>query len=89
MSEETTRKFLERLWMLQEQAGLTNTQLARLIGASPSYVAHLKAGHRGKRLGLRYALMAVEQFPELRVFLTADLPTITPDVPADTQDEEV
>lgn len=76
MSEETTRAFLARLWEIQEQRGIRNAELARMLGISPSYVRRLKTrGDRVRRLGFSIALAAVREFPELAFFLTADLPT--------------
>ena len=79
MTEETTRKFLDRLWAIQAERGITNSALARLLGISPSYVCRLKTRPRVIRLGYEIALRAVAAFPGLAVFLSADLPTIKPD----------
>lgn len=69
MSSETTRQFLDRLWELQAEAGLKNSQLARVIGCSPSYLRHMKAGRKGGKIGLAIALAAVRRFPDLNRFL--------------------
>lgn len=75
MSEEITQQFLARLWELQAEAGVSNTELALILGCSPSYIRHMKAGRKGKRIGLHIALAAVRRFPELGSFLLlADLP---------------
>jgi hypothetical protein len=75
MTEETTREFLTRLWQLQAERGVSNSQLARLLGISPSYVRRLKTRARVVRLGWNIALAAVREFPELAPFLTTDLPS--------------
>ena len=76
MSEENTRQFLARLWELQDASGISNAELARTLGCSPSYIRHMKAGRKGRRIGLHIALAAVRRFPDLGVFLLlADLPT--------------
>jgi hypothetical protein len=75
MTEETTRRFLTRLWELQTERGIGNSDLARMLGISPSYVRHLKTRARVVRLGYNIALKAVQAFPELAPFLSADLPT--------------
>jgi hypothetical protein len=87
MSEENTARFLVRLWELQAEAGLNNSQLARAIGCDPSYVRHLKAG-RKKVIGLRIALGAVNRFPELSLFLLADFPRGQHNVPRSTEGED-
>lgn len=88
MTEEITARFLDRLWQLQEQAGLTNAALARLLGCDASYIRHLKAGRR-RRLGLNIALAATRRFPELLVFLlTEELPVSNTDVPRGNAEED-
>ena len=89
MSEETTQQFLARLWELQEQAGIKNSALARLLGCSPSYIRHMKAGRKGNRIGLHIALAAARHFPELRILLLAELPEVTDNVALEHKDEEV
>ncbi len=83
MSEETTQQFLQRLWELQAEAGLSNAALARVLGVSPSYIHHLRRGRpgRGRRIGLNVALAAASAFPELRIFLSTELPVGNTDVP--------
>lgn len=76
MTEETTREFLRRLWAIQDERRLTNSQLARLLGITPSYVRRLKTRTTVRSIGYRIALAAAREFPELAVFLTSDLPTI-------------
>jgi predicted transcriptional regulator len=75
MTEETTRAFLLRLWELQEERGLGNKQIAILLGISPSYVRRLKTRERIRSIGYQIALRAVREFPELALFLSADLPS--------------
>lgn len=79
MTEDTTGKFLGRLWQLQAEAGLRDADLARILGCDPSYVRHLKAGRR-KRLGLPIALRATVRWPELRSILVAEFPLGTDNV---------
>jgi hypothetical protein len=82
MSEEVTRKFLARLWALQAEAGLSNAELAERIGCDASYISHLRAWRRRRRLGLDIALGAASVFPELRAFfLPSDFPVSNTDVP--------
>lgn len=88
MTTETTREFLQRLWALQAEAGVTNAQLARILGCGASYVRHLKAGRR-KVIGLRIALAAARRFPELGVFLLAEFPVENDNAPlGNTEAEE-
>jgi hypothetical protein len=68
MSEEVTKAFLLRLWELQSEARLSDKALADLIGCSPSYITHMRAGRKGKRIGLNIAMGAASVFPELRSF---------------------
>lgn len=88
MPEDVTRQFLARLWELQAEAGLSNGQLARLLGCSPSYVSHLRAGRRGRQVGLTLTLAAIRRFPDLGVFLTSELPTGTVELPSVTDRED-
>lgn len=75
MSEETTKQFLARLWSLQDADGLSNAELSRRIGCDASYIGHLRAGRKGKRVGLDFALGAARLYPELRgFFLPSELP---------------
>lgn len=76
MSEEQTRDFLARLWELQRAARMTDKELAGLLGCSVSYLSHLRKGRpgRGKRVGLTFVLAAIARFPELSLFLVAELP---------------
>lgn len=76
MTEESTRRFLARLWALQAEAEMTNAELSRRLGCNPSYINHLKKGRpgRGKRVGLKFALAATHEFPELASLLLADFP---------------
>jgi len=71
MTEETTRDFLARLWQLKLDAKMSNVELARHLGCSPSYISHLRRGRPGKgsQVGLEFALNAARLFPELRSFL--------------------
>lgn len=71
MTEQQTQAFLTRLWEIQMERGLKNSQLATMLGCSSSYIRHLKRGRpgRGKRLGLNIALAAVREFPELSFLL--------------------
>lgn len=88
MSTETTRQFLARLWELQDEANLKNSELAVILGCSPSYLRHMKAGRRGKQIGLAIALAAVRRFPELNLFLLADFPVSKDNVPPSNEDGE-
>lgn len=76
MSEAETKEFLTRLWEIQAERGLKNSQLAAILGCSPSYIRHLKRGRpgRGKRLGLNIALAAAREFPDLSFLLVAEFP---------------
>ena len=79
MSEEQAAALLARLLAVQQELGLTDTQLARELGLRHGgYIARLRAGQKGRRLTLAFALRAAGRFPELRVFLLpTDLPIIT------------
>lgn len=88
MGSETTRQFLARLWELQAEADLKNVELAAILGCSPSHVSHMKAGRKGKQIGLAIALAAVRRFPELEVFLLAELPARNDNVPPGNEAEE-
>jgi hypothetical protein len=76
MSDALTAAFLTRLWELQDAADINNSELARQVGVSPSYITRLKDGTRGRQLSLRVALRMVEKFPDLAIFLSTDSPTI-------------
>lgn len=92
MSEEVTRQFLARLWVLQAERNLTDAQLAALLGCSKSYISHLRTWRRPRRLGLDIALAAARTFPELRSFLLSELPvsnTAEPTVDGLPMDEGV
>ena len=90
MSEETTREFLARLWELQAEAGIRDVDLARRLGCHPSYIRHMKAGRKGKRIGLDIAVKAATLFPELRrFFLPSELPVSNTEIPQEQQDDEV
>lgn len=89
MSEETTKEFLARLWELQAEAGISNADLARRLGIHPSYVRHMKAGRRGKQIGLDLAVRAATLFPELRrFFLPSELPVSNTVVPTGNETTE-
>lgn len=77
MDDHRDRDFLVRLWTLQAEHGLNDTDLARRLGVDASLVTHMKAGRKGRRLSLRFARAAVACFPELRSFLLSDLTTIS------------
>ena len=81
MSEKTTREFLQRLWEIQAERGISNSELSRMLGISPSYVRRLKTRENVKRLGWHIALAAVREFPELASFLGVDLPSSQPIMP--------
>jgi transcriptional regulator with XRE-family HTH domain len=74
MSEEVTRRFLARLWELQAEHGLKDAQLAAILGCTPSYLSHLRAWKRPRRLGLDFALAAARTFTDLRDVLLSELP---------------
>lgn len=88
MTEETTRQFLARLWELQADAGLKNSELATILGCTPSYIRHMKAGRKGSRIGLNIALAAARRFPELRFFLSSDFPVGNTDVLPSNEGED-
>lgn len=78
MSDEQAAAFLARLLEIQGELGLNNARFAREIGATPSHISHLRAGRKGQRISLAFALRAARRFPELRAFfLGDDLPIIT------------
>lgn len=80
MTEATTTQFLTELWRLQEQRGLTDAEMARLLGISHPYLSRLKTGERKPR-SLAIALSMVREFPELAPFLSSDLRTDQPILP--------
>ncbi len=89
MSKEVTLAFLKRLWELQAEAGMSNAEVARILGCSPSYIRHMKAGRKGKQIGLSIALNAAQRFPELRsFFLPSELPVGNTDVLAGNESTE-
>jgi transcriptional regulator with XRE-family HTH domain len=63
--------FLERLWELQAEAGLSDSELARRLGVQQSYVSRLRSGDRGQRLTINIVGRAVRVFPRLSSFLPA------------------
>ncbi len=78
MSKEVTLAFLKRLWELQAEAGMSNAEVARILGCSPSYIRHMKAGRN-----------AAQRFPELRsFFLPSELPVGNTDVLAGNESAE-
>lgn len=77
MDEPREQAFLTRLWEIQAEHGLNDTDLARRLGVHASLLTHMKAGRKGRQLSLRFALAAVECFPVLRSFLLPDLTTIS------------
>lgn len=69
MGEELSAQFLAELWRLQEEAGLTNAQLARDLGCKRSYLSRVKAGGRKSNISYEFALRAARRFPELKPLL--------------------
>ncbi len=70
MDEQTTRDFLQRLWKAQNDAVVSNAELARRLDCDASYITHLKQERkRHPRLGAAFVLNAARHFPELRSFL--------------------
>ncbi len=70
MNEETTREFLQRLWQAQDDAGVSNAELARRLECDASYITHLRLGRRDyPKLGAAFVLNAARHFPDLRSFL--------------------
>jgi transcriptional regulator with XRE-family HTH domain len=80
MAEATTATFLQELWALQHQRGLTDAALARLLGIGHPYLSRLKTGKR-KRVSFDLALAIIREFPDLAPFLSRDLPTSQPILP--------
>lgn len=88
MPDQIAQDFLARLWELQAAAKLSNVALARRLGVSPGYISRLRTGNRpAEGISLSLALRAAEQFPDLRVFLSAALLTIKSPAPASTEGE--
>jgi transcriptional regulator with XRE-family HTH domain len=87
MSDEIARAFLARLWELQAAAGISNVDLARQLHVTPSYVSRLKRGERsGSAISLALALRACTVYPELRFFLSSDVPASVECVPGRTEE---
>ncbi len=84
MTEQKDRAFLERLWTLQAEAGLSDSALARDLGVAHSSIWRLKCGNR--HLGLQIVKAACARFPELRDVLFSDLPEITGTMPIVNED---
>ena len=68
--------FLQRLWELQAEAGLSDPALAREMGVNQSHV--WRAKHDPTRtFGVKFLLGACSRFPELRFVLSGDIPIRT------------
>ena len=80
MGEEISAQFLAALWRLQDEAGLTNAQLARDLGCKRSYLSRVKAGGRKSNISYEFALRAARRFPELRQLLSPDVLDVTSSV---------
>lgn len=79
MDEQRERRFTDRLWQIQAERGLTDSDLGRLLGVHVSLINHMKADRR--RLGMKLAISAADHFPELRSLLFSNVPTGTDNVP--------
>lgn len=84
----TTREatFLKRLSELQQDAGMTDADLARAMGVDQSLISRVKRSDP-PTFGIKFALGACDRFPELRFLLFPDVPILTSDVPVLTDGE--
>lgn len=73
MDDELSARFLAALWRLQDEAGLTNAQLARDLGCKRSYISRVQAVDRRSNISYGFALRAARRFPELRLLLDPDV----------------
>ena len=83
MADHREHNFLAALWRLQEEAGLSDSELARTLSVHYSLISHTKAGRR--RLGRKLILAAVEQFPSLGSLLSLNVPVVTNELPTGTE----
>ena len=74
-----TSGFLDRLWWLQGQRGLSDVEMARTLRISHPHLWRLK--HRLREPGLKTILSAVREFPELAVFVGGNVRNGTPTIP--------
>lgn len=73
MNSERKRAFLERLWDLQTEAGLSDAALARELGVRQSAICRAKQAI-DRTFGLDFAMRAGDRFPELRALLFTESP---------------
>jgi hypothetical protein len=66
-----TTGFLDRLWWLQGQRGLSDVEMAKVLRISHPHLWRLK--HRLREPGLKTILSAVREFPELAVFVSGNV----------------
>lgn len=62
--------FLDGLWELQREHGLSDTELAQTLGISLALVSHMKAGRRNA--GGKVIRGAMRAFPQLGYLLSKD-----------------
>lgn len=75
MGSELSEVFLQHLWRLQAEAGISDAELARRMGHERSYISRLKSEtDKTRNVSLSFAVRAVRLFPELRGVLDSFLP---------------
>lgn len=73
--DDRKRAFLERLWELQDAAGLNDKELAAEIGVAQSSISRARNHEQtGRTFGVEFAIRACDRFPELRRILHGDFP---------------
>ena len=76
---------LGRLWAIQAERELNNSELAARLGVAQSTISRLRSGQLG--LSLELTLKACETFPELRSLLSSDVRERIDVVPVVTEQE--
>lgn len=77
-TEARTLAFLQRLWELQAEAGLTDAVLARRMGVDQALVCRAKRD-KPRTVGSKFLLGAGSVFPELGLLLFPELSIMNDD----------
>lgn len=87
MSDTPEQAFLDRLWKLQDDAKLTDAQLAHEMGVNQSHIWRAKKDP-SRTFGIKFARGAVRWRPELAFFLHPEMRIGHHDMPISSKDGE-